>query len=77
MLIPWVDQFNSDELVKLGGQGVIVPLDDLIGEDTPNLTAAFEKEPGFKELATSPDGKIWGLPRGTTASTARTARSCG
>ncbi|MEU5154018.1 ABC transporter substrate-binding protein [Glycomyces sp. NPDC021274] len=62
MLIPWVDQFSSDELVKLGGQGVILPLDDLIGEDTPNLVAAFEKEPGFKELATSPDGKIWGIP---------------
>ncbi|WP_205328239.1 hypothetical protein [Glycomyces sp. YM15] len=62
MLIPWVDQFSSDELVKLGGQGVLVQLDDLIGEDTPNLTAAFEKEPGFKELATSPDGKIWGIP---------------
>jgi putative aldouronate transport system substrate-binding protein len=62
MLIPWVDQFSGDELVKLGGQGVLLPLDDLIGEDTPNLTAAFEKEPGFKELATSPDGKIWGIP---------------
>ncbi|MCD0443140.1 hypothetical protein LO763_05790 [Glycomyces sp. A-F 0318] len=62
MLIPWVDQFSADELVKLGGQGVIVPLDDLIGEDTPNLTAAFEKEPGFKDLATSPDGSIWGIP---------------
>ncbi|SDE11438.1 extracellular solute-binding protein [Glycomyces harbinensis] len=62
MLIPWVDQFSGDELVKLGGQGVILPLDDLIGEDTPNLTAAFEKEPGFKELATSADGKIWGIP---------------
>ncbi len=62
MLIPWVDQFSSEELVELGGQGVIVPLDDLIGEDTPNLVAAFEKEPGFEELATSPDGNIWGIP---------------
>ncbi|GAB3654374.1 type 2 periplasmic-binding domain-containing protein [Glycomyces tarimensis] len=62
MLIPWIDQFSDEELVRLGGQGVIVPLDDLIGEDTPNLTAAFEKEPGFKELATSPDGTIWGIP---------------
>ncbi|NUQ87740.1 MAG: ABC transporter substrate-binding protein [Glycomyces artemisiae] len=62
MLIPWVDQFSMEELVKLGGQGVILPLDDLIGEDTPNLTAAFEKEPGFEELATAPDGKIWGIP---------------
>ncbi|THV42445.1 extracellular solute-binding protein [Glycomyces buryatensis] len=62
MLIPWVNQFTNEELVKLGGQGVIVPLDDLIGEDTPNITAAFEKEPDFKEMATSTDGNIWGLP---------------
>ena len=62
MLVPWVDQFNNDELVKLGGQGVLLPLDDLIGEDTPNIAAAFEDEPDFKELATSSDGNIWGLP---------------
>ncbi|GAB4000577.1 hypothetical protein GCM10029992_32920 [Glycomyces albus] len=37
-------------------------LDDLIGENTPNLVDAFEKEPGFEELATSPDGNIWGIP---------------
>ncbi|MEV3939083.1 ABC transporter substrate-binding protein [Glycomyces sp. NPDC049804] len=63
MLIPWVDQFNNDELVKLGGQGVIVPLDDLIGEDTPNITAAFEDEPDYQSAATATDGKIWGLPQ--------------
>jgi putative aldouronate transport system substrate-binding protein len=62
MLVPWVNQFTNEELVKLGGQGVILPLDDLIGEDTPNITAAFEKEPNFKEMATSTDGTIWGLP---------------
>ncbi|WP_205325148.1 hypothetical protein [Glycomyces sp. YM15] len=63
MLIPWVDQFNNDELVKLGGQGVIVQLDDLIGEDTPNIVAAFEDEPDYKNAATASDGKIWGLPQ--------------
>ena len=63
MLIPWVDQFNNDELLELGGQGVIVPLDDLIGEDTPNIAAAFEDEPDFKNAATASDGKIWGLPQ--------------
>jgi putative aldouronate transport system substrate-binding protein len=61
MLIPWVDQFDNDELVTLGGQGVIVPLDDLIGEDTPNIAAAFEDEPDLKELSTASDGTIWGL----------------
>ncbi|GAB4000575.1 hypothetical protein GCM10029992_32910 [Glycomyces albus] len=25
MLIPWVDQFSTEELVTLGGQGVIAP----------------------------------------------------
>ncbi|MFY9714438.1 MAG: ABC transporter substrate-binding protein [Microbacterium sp.] len=63
MLIPWVDQFSNEELVKLGSQGVILPLDDLIGEDTPNITAAFEKEPDFKTMATASDGTIWGLPQ--------------
>ncbi|MDQ0573869.1 extracellular solute-binding protein [Agromyces albus] len=63
MLVPWVDQFTNQELVKLGEQGVLLPLDDLIGEDTPNITAAFEKEPEFKEMATSSDGTIWGLPQ--------------
>ena len=62
MLVPWVDQFSNEELVKLGKQGVLLPLDKLIGEDTPNITAAFAKEPDFKEMATSTDGTIWGLP---------------
>jgi putative aldouronate transport system substrate-binding protein len=62
MLIPWVNQFTNEELVKLGGQGVLLPLDDLIGEDTPNITGAFEEEPDFKEMATATDGTIWGLP---------------
>jgi putative aldouronate transport system substrate-binding protein len=61
-LVSWVNQFTNEELVKLGGQGVLVPLDDLIGEDTPNIAAAFEAEPDFKEMATATDGKIWGLP---------------
>jgi len=63
MLIPWVDQFSDEELVQLGGQGVILPLDDLIGEDTPNITAALEDEPDYKRMATASDGTVWGLPQ--------------
>lgn len=62
MLVPWVDQFTNEELVKLGKQGVLLPLDKLIGDDTPNITAAFAKEPDFKKMATSTDGTMWGLP---------------
>ncbi|MFC3493674.1 ABC transporter substrate-binding protein [Glycomyces rhizosphaerae] len=63
MLVPWVDQFTNEELIKLGGQGVLVQLDDLIGEDTPNIAAAFEDEPDYKRSATASDGNIWGLPQ--------------
>ncbi|NGP46514.1 extracellular solute-binding protein [Bacillaceae bacterium SIJ1] len=63
MLIPWVDQFSQDELLKYGQQGVLVPLNDLIEEHAPNLQKAFEQEPDFKAMATSPDGNIYGLPQ--------------
>lgn len=63
VLVPWVNEFTNDELVKLGKQGVILPLDDLIGEDTPNITAAFEDEPDYLRKATASDGTIWGLPQ--------------
>jgi putative aldouronate transport system substrate-binding protein len=63
MLIPWVDQFSRAELIKFGGQGVILPLDDLIEKYAPNLNAFFVKHPEYRALATAPDGKIWGLPQ--------------
>ncbi|WP_335992195.1 hypothetical protein [Glycomyces sp. MUSA5-2] len=63
MLVPWNDQFSREELLKLGDQGVIVPLDDLIAEHAPNITAAFDKVPEYAQLAAGSDGTIWGLPQ--------------
>ena len=63
LLIPWVDQFTPAELLKLGDQGVIRPLNDLLDENAPNLQAAWEQSPEWEELSTAPDGTVWGLPQ--------------
>lgn len=63
MLINWVDQFSQAELIRYSQQGLIIPLNDLIEQHAPNIKAAFEKEPGLKQLATAPDGNIYGLPQ--------------
>ncbi len=63
MLIPWVDQFSQLDLLRYGQQGVILPLNDLIAQYAPNITAAMETYPDLRILATAPDGNIWGLPQ--------------
>lgn len=63
MLVPYVDQFSQSELLKYGQQGVLLPLNDLIDKYAPNIKAAFKETPAYREFATAPDGKIWGLPQ--------------
>ena len=63
MLIPWVDQFTPTELLKLGNQGVVVPLNELIDQYAPNIKKALDAEPEWKAMATAPDGKIYGMPQ--------------
>ncbi|GAB2598521.1 ABC transporter substrate-binding protein [Pseudactinotalea suaedae] len=63
LLIPWVNQFSQAELIKLGDQGVIRPLNDLLEENAPNLQAAWETTPEWEALSTAPDGNVWGLPQ--------------
>ena len=63
MLVPWVDQFNQVELLRLGRQGIAVPLNDLIEQHAPNIKKAFEETPELRRLATAPDGKIYGMPQ--------------
>lgn len=63
LLIPWVDQFTPAELLKLGNQGVVVPLNQLIDQYAPNIKKALDAEPEWKAMATAPDGKIYGLPQ--------------
>ncbi|MFI7635148.1 hypothetical protein [Nonomuraea sp. NPDC049400] len=63
VLIPWVDGFTQSELIRLGKQGVVVPLNDLIDKHAPNVKKTLDSIPDFKRLATAPDGKIYGMPQ--------------
>lgn len=62
-LIPWVDGFSRPEILKLGAEGALLPLNDLIDKYAPHIKAALEAVPAFKRLATAPDGKIYALPQ--------------
>ncbi len=63
LLVPWVDQFTAPELLKLGQQGLAIPLNDLINEHAPNIKKALEENPDYRAMATAPDGKIYGMPQ--------------
>jgi putative aldouronate transport system substrate-binding protein len=63
LLIPWVDQFTTADLLKLGNQGVLVPLNELIDQYAPNIKKALDSTPEWKAMATAPDGKIYGIPQ--------------
>jgi putative aldouronate transport system substrate-binding protein len=63
LLIPWVDQFNQVDVEKLAQQGVAVPLNDLIKQYAPDIQKVLDTNPDYKAMATSPDGKIYGLPQ--------------
>ncbi len=49
------------DLTKYGGQGILIPLEDLIHDYMPNLTAKLDELDGWQYL-TSPDGHIYSLP---------------
>lgn len=49
------------DLSKYGSQGIFIPLEDLIREYAPNLTALLDKRDGWAYI-TSPDGHIYSLP---------------
>ena len=62
LLSSGVDYFSRSELVKYGEQGALLPLNDLIKKDAPEIDAALDATPEYRELSTAPDGTIWGLP---------------
>lgn len=53
---------SSTDLVTYGSQGILIPLNDLIAENCPNLTALFEARPDIKAMCTAPDGNIYATP---------------
>lgn len=61
MLVSYIDYIQRPELLKLGEQGVAVPLQDLIKEYAPNIQAELDNNPEYRALVTAPDGNIYGL----------------
>lgn len=63
LLIPWVDGFTQAEVLKLGTQGVALPIENLIKENAPNIQKALDSNKTLKEMATAPDGHIYAMPQ--------------
>ena len=54
---------TDSELLAYGGNGLLIPLEDYINEETmPNLMKIVEKRPEMLATCTMPDGHIYGLP---------------
>lgn len=50
------------DLLRYAKQGVIIPVEDLIDQYMPNLSAVLEEAPSYRSLITAPDGHIYSFP---------------
>jgi len=62
-LIPWVDGFSKAEVLKLGQQGVALPIEQLIKDNAPNIQKFLDENKDYKAESTAPDGHIYALPQ--------------
>jgi putative aldouronate transport system substrate-binding protein len=60
--ILYANNVSNLDLVKYGGSGVFLPLNDLIEKHAPNLKKLLDQNPDIKKGITMPDGKIYSLP---------------
>lgn len=58
----WNTGFSDADIVTYGGNGTLIPLEDLIPQYAPNVQAAFERYPALRGAVTAPDGHIYALP---------------
>ncbi|SCZ80514.1 ABC transporter substrate-binding protein [Pseudobutyrivibrio xylanivorans] len=54
--------FGDNDLIRYADQGVIVPVEDYIDNNMPNLKAVFDKYPEYRTMCEDEDGHIWALP---------------
>lgn len=47
--------------LRYANDGVIIEIGELIAQHAPNISAWFDKEPGYRKDMTTPDGKIYSL----------------
>lgn len=65
--LPDIIGYNSiAELEKLGRDGGLIPLNDLIKEYAPNIQALLDSDAKFKQGATSLDGNMYFIPKNFT-----------
>lgn len=50
------------DLQKLGADGLIIPLNDIIEKYMPNFKKVLEERPIYEAMITAPDGNIYALP---------------
>lgn len=53
---------SDNDVLKYASQGVIVPLEDVIKKDMPNLNKILTENPQYKAMITATDGHIYSLP---------------
>lgn len=54
--------FSNSDLIRYSEQGVILPVEQYIDENMPNLKAVFDKYPEYRAMCEDSDGHIWALP---------------
>ena len=54
--------FSDNDLIRYADQGVIVPVEEYIDNNMPNLKAVFDKYPEYRTMCEDEDGHIWALP---------------
>jgi putative aldouronate transport system substrate-binding protein len=59
--LPDIVRLPSGNPLQFAVNGLIIPLNDLIDQNGPNITALFEKRPEVRRTLTAPDGKIYVL----------------
>lgn len=53
---------SSQDVVKYGSQGTLIPLETLIDRYAPNIRRIMEEHPEVRRAATAPDGHMYSLP---------------
>jgi len=53
---------SDNDILRYAKQGVIIPVEDLINKDMPNLKKVLDSHPEYKKLITASDGHIYSFP---------------
>ncbi|MBS4205556.1 ABC transporter substrate-binding protein [Lederbergia citrea] len=54
--------YGDYDLLKLGRDGTIIPVEDLIEKYMPNLKKVLNTKPEYRAMITAPDGHIYAFP---------------